>query len=574
MPNNIRATVGVKDNASNELDRIKAKFTGLQKQGAKGFAIGASAAVTAKGINLVADAASGAVAALGDMVEAAIADEESQRKLGAALQANIPNWDGQTDAIERVLESRMKLGYSDDEQRQSLATLVAVTKDSTKALDLQRKAMDLARLRNIDLQAASDILGKVYGGNIGILSRYGIQVKKGATATEALAQITELANGQAEAWANTTRGKLTVAQVQLSEAMEKLGYTVLPAVAEAADAVSRAFDNMSIPLEEIEEAATKGSQAAGARMQQLQSIADELGVSVDRAWTLMAESGKGNAADIRAYLDRTADAGEAMRGRINWSMTHAGDDVEELTGEVEQLKEHTKTATERTADYFHAMAESIQDDVDTLQDEAFDPIEERLDQQATHFRIVSAIESRESAKGKEAVVDANRDIVEALDDQVDKLQTLGKRHKLTAKDVDQYEADVTAAYKAMGKKVPPEIQKVIAKLRTLAGFNGKSVKYTVRIDSTTGAKRNGSPKAAGGTVAQGVAYPVGENGPELFVPDRSGTIIPTGKAMGGATYNYNLTVLGDIRARDESSLLATMRRLQAVARPNVTSTYG
>ena len=574
MPNNIRATVGVKDNASNELDRIKAKFTGLQKQGAKGFAIGASAAITAKGINLVADAASGAVAALGDMVEAAIADEESQRKLGAALQANIPNWDGQTDAIERVLESRMKLGYSDDEQRQSLATLVAVTKDSTKALDLQRKAMDLARLRNIDLQAASDILGKVYGGNIGILSRYGIQVKKGATATEALAQITELANGQAEAWANTTRGKLTVAQVQLSEAMEKLGYTVLPAVAEAADAVSRAFDNMSIPLEEIEEAATKGSQAAGARMQQLQSIADELGVSVDRAWTLMAESGKGNAADIRAYLDRTADAGEAMRGRINWSMTHAGDDVEELTGEVEQLKEHTKTATERTADYFHAMAESIQDDVDTLQDEAFDPIEERLDQQATHFRIVSAIESRESAKGKDAVVDANRDIVEALDDQVDKLQTLGKRHKLTAKDVDQYEADVTAAYKAMGKKVPPEIQKVIAKLRTLAGFNGKSVKYTVRIDSTTGAKRTGGPKAAGGTVAQGVAYPVGENGPELFVPDRSGTIIPTGKAMAGATYNYNLTVLGDIRARDESSLLATMRRLQAVARPNVTSTYG
>lgn len=567
MPNNIRATVGVKDNASNELDRIKAKFAGLQKQGAKGFAIGASAAVTAKGINLVADAASGAVAALGDMVEAAIADEESQRKLGAALQANIPNWDGQTDAIERVLESRMKLGYSDDEQRQSLATLVAVTKDSTKALDLQRKAMDLARLRNIDLQAASDILGKVYGGNIGILSRYGIQVKKGATATEALAQITELANGQAEAWANTTRGKLTVAQVQLSEAMEKLGYTVLPAVAEAADAVSRAFDNMSIPLEEIEEAATKGSQAAGARMQQLQSIADELGVSVDRAWTLMAESGKGNAADIRAYLDRTADAGEAMRGRINWSMTHAGDDVEELTGEVEQLKEHTKTATERTADYFHAMAESIQDDVDTLQDEAFDPIEERLDQQATHFRIVSAIESRESAKGKDAVVDANRDIVEALDDQVDKLQTLGKRHKLTAKDVDQYEADVTAAYKAMGKKVPPEIQKVIAKLRTLAGFNGKSVKYTVRIDSTTGAKRTGGPKAAGGTVAQGVAYPVGENGPELFVPDRSGTIIPTGKAMAGATYNYNLTVLGDIRARDEAGVLAAMRRLQAVSRP-------
>lgn len=185
MPNNIRATVGVKDNASSELDRIKAKFAGLQKQGAKGIGIGIAAGATTAAVGILGDAVGRMGDLIGDATQAAMEEEVSIKKLGAALQANIKDWNGNTDAIEQTLQSRMRLGFADDEQRESLATLVAVTKDSTKALDLQRKAMDLARLRNISLQAAADILGKVYGGNIGILSRYGIQVKKGATATEA-----------------------------------------------------------------------------------------------------------------------------------------------------------------------------------------------------------------------------------------------------------------------------------------------------------------------------------------------------------------------------------------------------
>lgn len=573
MPNNIRATVGVKDNASNELDRIKAKFAGLQKQGAKGIGIGIAAGATTAAVGILGDAVGRMGDLIGDATQAAMEEEVSIKKLGAALQANIKDWNGNTDAIEQTLQSRMRLGFADDEQRESLATLVAVTKDSTKALDLQRKAMDLARLRNISLQAAADILGKVYGGNIGILSRYGIQVKKGATATEALAEVTKMAAGQAEAYANTNSGKLLAAQVKVGEAMEKFGAVILPTVADAAgtaaDAITTVTDAMTT-LNTIMPETSKGTHDLGDGLGDLISTIPGIGA----AFQVIGGAAKAMEKDIDGAADHSMDAVEEARGQIDWAAGEVEESFEGVGEEAGDMKRDIKTAAERSAEYFHTMYESIQDDVDTLQDEAFDPIEERLDQQATHFRIVSAIESRESAKGKDAVVDANRDIVEALDDQVDKLQTLGKRHKLTAKDVDQYEADVTAAYKAMGKKVPPEIQKVIAKLRTLAGFNGKSVKYTVRIDSTTGAKRTGGPKAAGGTVAQGVAYPVGENGPELFVPDRSGTIIPTGKAMGGATYNYNLTVLGDIRARDESSLLATMRRLQAVARPNVTSTYG
>lgn len=55
----------------------------------------------------------------------------------------------------------------------------------------------------------------------------------------------------------------------------------------------------------------------------------------------------------------------------------------------------------------------------------------------------------------------------------------------------------------------------------------------------------GGFRAAGGPVASGTSYVVGERGPELFTPNRSGTIIPNG-AMGSGGSVINLTVNGAI----------------------------
>jgi hypothetical protein len=51
----------------------------------------------------------------------------------------------------------------------------------------------------------------------------------------------------------------------------------------------------------------------------------------------------------------------------------------------------------------------------------------------------------------------------------------------------------------------------------------------------------GGPKASGGPVMAGVPYLVGERGPEVMVPTRSGTIVPNGK-IGGQTNYITLTV--------------------------------
>jgi phage-related protein len=57
----------------------------------------------------------------------------------------------------------------------------------------------------------------------------------------------------------------------------------------------------------------------------------------------------------------------------------------------------------------------------------------------------------------------------------------------------------------------------------------------------------GGGRAMGGPVSRGTSYVVGERGPELFVPNTSGKIIPNGGGSGGGS-TINLTVNGAIDA--------------------------
>jgi hypothetical protein len=57
----------------------------------------------------------------------------------------------------------------------------------------------------------------------------------------------------------------------------------------------------------------------------------------------------------------------------------------------------------------------------------------------------------------------------------------------------------------------------------------------------------GGGRANGGPVSRGTSYVVGERGPELFVPNTSGKIIPNGGSSGGGS-TINMTVNGAIDA--------------------------
>ncbi|TAL42571.1 MAG: hypothetical protein EPN91_07965, partial [Salinibacterium sp.] len=224
--------------ASKEAAKLKKDFQGVDAEARRaGGGIGSWTSALG-GSRLVAI---GAAAAVGGVIlglkgaaEAAIAEEKNIAKLDAALKANIPGWDGNRDAIDRRIEAGERLAFSDDEQRASLALLVGATKDVSKAQALQATAMDLARLKGIGLEEASTALIKVEGGQYRALKALGIQLRDGATATEALAAVQKVARGQAEAYADTTAGAMESLGLVIDDLQEDIGAALLPVIKELA----------------------------------------------------------------------------------------------------------------------------------------------------------------------------------------------------------------------------------------------------------------------------------------------------------------------------------------------------
>lgn len=178
-------------------------------------------------------AGAGVVAFGGILAGAAKAASDEQvgiDRLGATLKANIPNFKGNEKAAEGFVTSMEALAFTDDEARDSLNALIPRTHDLTEAQKLSTLAADLARAKNIDLTTATQIVGKVYGGNVGILGRYGIAVDKGATSTEALAAIQKMAGGQAQTYADSTAGSVDRLQTAFGDAFETIGHSVLDVV--------------------------------------------------------------------------------------------------------------------------------------------------------------------------------------------------------------------------------------------------------------------------------------------------------------------------------------------------------
>ena len=289
--NRINVILGAKDDASKTVTGLRGQFERFAADAKAGFGLGAGIqafSLLQRGIGAVTDI-------IGDAVRAAAAEEAQIALLTNAIKENDSAWDGNVDALEAVIRERQKLAFSDGEQRDSLRSLVSVTGDLSKALEVQRTAMDLARLKGMSLGAATELLGKVYAGNLSTLSRYGIVLRKGATATEAMAEIQRRAAGQAETYANTTQGKMVRAQIALQDALEDLGKALTPLMADfaefAADVIPQimnaiaglgaAFNDLNRFLQphialqqDIASAATKVAEAMGLDPATLQSYID------------------------------------------------------------------------------------------------------------------------------------------------------------------------------------------------------------------------------------------------------------------------------------------------------------
>jgi hypothetical protein len=187
-------------------------------------------------------AAVGIASFLKGSVKAANAAEVSQTLLRNAVEQAGGSWAAYGGKLDTVIQKQSMLAAVDDEDLgDALRSLIQATGDVDKATGLLGLTTDLARAKNMDLATASKLIGKVAMGNVSILTRYGIVLEKGATATDALAAIQKKFGGAAEAYGKTTAGALDRAKVSIENLQETVGSTLLPTIGKFADAGTKAL---------------------------------------------------------------------------------------------------------------------------------------------------------------------------------------------------------------------------------------------------------------------------------------------------------------------------------------------
>jgi hypothetical protein len=116
------------------------------------------------------------------------------------------------------------------------------------------------------------------------------------------------------------------------------------------------------------------------------------------------------------------------------------------------------------------------------------------------------------------------------------------------------------AIQGIGIAITVVVNAVAALIKGFEAIVGFGARIGGAIGGAIGLLNFGGGRAMGGPVSAGTAYMVGEQGPELFVPRGSGTIVPNG-ASGGST--INLTVNGAIDPISTARQIANILNIEA-----------
>lgn len=214
----LQMVLKLKDEASKELGKAGEAVGGLNKQ-----------ALLIGGAAVAGIAAAGA--ALWDAAKAAGEEELGVIRLGETVKNTGADWNTAQTAIEDYLTAELKrVALDDGEGRDSLNKLTAATGDYKEAMALLPGVMDLARGANISMDQATTMVANGLAGKTAAFSKYGIEIQKGADATEILGAIQATYGGQAEAYGNTFAGAQDKMGIALGNLKETIGAAVLPAL--------------------------------------------------------------------------------------------------------------------------------------------------------------------------------------------------------------------------------------------------------------------------------------------------------------------------------------------------------
>ena len=122
------------------------------------------------------------------------------------------------------------------------------------------------------------------------------------------------------------------------------------------------------------------------------------------------------------------------------------------------------------------------------------------------------------------------------------------------------------AFKSMALSIVASMQKMIIKkliLDRVMGFISSAI-------GSMGGTTDEKPRATGGPVSAGKPYLIGERGPELMVPGRSGTIVPNNAlGGGGAVINQTINIQTGVAQTVRAEILTLMPQINQATKAAV-----
>ena len=581
-------------------DGLKSVGTEAKKQGsavqtfggkAKGAFSGVTTSMTAMGLGGLG--AAGAITlvagALMDASKAAREDEKSQKLLETAMRNNLNATTEQVASMEDWIDKTARAtGVADDQLRPALQNLIIAGQDAATAQESMGIALDIAAAKGLDVETVTKAMAKAYGGNMGALSKLGIQVKdadgKTVSFDEAMQNAADTMGGSAAAAALTLEGQMERLTIKIDEAKESVGGFVNTGLANLVTGAEVMGLSFALATEDLDAAtaSTNALQQAGSNLLHLgidpmTEKGDLLAISMGflaNAGELDKESFdellkviKPTTGEIQKAMDATDD--------FNGVITVGTDDIAGINAELENYQTTAQAAAE-DARFLSGRYTHLATEADKAREKAAAYREELVKQ---------GDEMRKLTDPVFALRDAQRQYNAAFEKWSDLAVTgTANADELTAAEDDLTEAslDLEAAELAAengGKKMKDawNAARAEAGLLTDATYGSKeaidqwsaAVNNAPRWHPGTGTGGGPVPLQAGGPVVAGGMYTVGEAGRELFLPGVSGMIVPHGQTEqilkrspeaggGGSSYTLNMYP----RKADAADVAWGFRRLE------------
>jgi hypothetical protein len=558
--NTVKYRAVLDDRVSSGLDRLRDKFDRLGGKGSSASFFGnVTAMAVAKGFDLIGDAASSAIDFVQDSIQAASNLNESQNKsrviFGDSANA-IEEWaSGASDSFGQSERAALDAASTFAGLFDTAGISLGDATDMSKKLTVL--GSDLASFFNTDV---SDALAAVRSGLAGeseplrrfnvFLSETAVSAKlvemgqkkvngqwtegqKIAARYQIILEQTDAAQGDFAATADGLANSQKTVNAKLEDAQALLGQKMLPAQLAVTNAQIDFIEGLTVlndwlTISSNETAAyDEAVRRLGGRMGQFEGhlmSAEALQIIVTKEWEKGAQAGLVYGQSVVTTADDVRESGVIMQGSIRKVATttkDASDDAIAALDDFEDAWGDLRSALTGSASSF---ADSVWDPILLKGEIAANELEQK------QLRMVR--------DNKDAGVQERRDAEQRINElqktRIEQLAELASYGDQSARSALLNELKILETTRDM----TDEQKAKLAQLRKALGLTATSwngvyaAANKVRsINPYQWGLKFLSPKASGGPVEADGAYIVGEQGPELFVPDTSGNIIPNGGTM-------------------------------------------